>query len=254
MKLLEWNLNQRSVQKKDGIPHFVVEHIAQINADAVYLTEFVRENDSGEFLKELRGLGYAVFLGPAPDKAMNEVLIALKKNYVNEPNIFVMGRDDSQPNFLRVTSKIKNLDISFIAARIKVGGGNLEEDYINRSIQLHAIINEIDELQGNVVLAGDFNNGFFQDGDNSESYPNRPRQNYSYPRLVAELSANGYTCHTPKQLSSWNNCRLDHLFVNNSVKVESIEYDWSFKKDPAYKENFVGWPDHAMLIAKIKDF
>lgn len=252
MKILSWNINCRS--GKGGIPKMVIEELVRTNADVVCLTEFVKGENYHNFIDELNAFGYEIFTDSRTTKySMNEILIAIKREYAVETDTFIICNDDNNPNFLHVVSKINNRKYHFIGTRIKVGGTDLNEDFLNRRMQLQSLMNEISNIEDEPsVVLGDFNNGWFTENDSKDSYLGKPRQFYSYPLLVEEMKSINFQANTPRNNCSWGyGFKLDHAFTNNLVEVKNVEYDWEFEQHPAYKKKAVDYPDHAMLLVTL---
>lgn len=257
MKALTWNINGRS--SKGGIPKMVIEELVKTDADIVCLTEFVKSENYHEFIDELISLGYETFTDPRTTdySRNNTILLAIKSAYAVETDAFVICNDDNNPNFLHVMSRIDGNNHHFIGTRIKIGGEkNLDDDFKNRRIQLNRLVDEIRKIKGEpVVVLGDFNNGWFTDSQNKDSYSGKPRQFYSYPLLVEEMKSINFQANTPKTDCSWGNgFKLDHAFTNDLVEVKNVVYSWKFEQNPEYKKNNVGYPDHAMLITEISSY
>ena len=250
MKLISWNINCRS--GRGSIPNLVVDELRKINADVICLTEFVKGNNYTTFIDELNTLGYEVFTDPRTTEYVgNEILIAIKKEYAIETDVFTICNNNNNPNFLHVVSKINGQNHHFIGTRIKVGGKDINTDFINRKTQLCSLMNEIRKIEDEPsILLGDFNNGWYTENDKKDSYAGKPRQFYSYPLVVEEMESIGYQVDTPKNFSWGNGFKLDHVFTNKLVEVNSTLYDWDFKKHSEYKHS-VGYPDHAMLLVTL---
>lgn len=252
MKIVTWNINCRS--SKGGIPKMVAEELLKTNASVVCLTEFVKGENYHDFIDELSTFGYEVFTDPrTTDYSGNEILLAIKSEYAVETDAFVICNDDNNPNFLHVVSKINDENYHFIGTRIKIGGNDLNEDFINRRTQLQSLMSEISKIEGEpVVVLGDFNNGWFTDKDNKDSYSGKPRQFYSYPLLAEEMASISFQANTPRNDCSWGyGFKLDHAFTNDLVEVKNVAYSWDFEQNPAYKKKTVGYPDHAMLLVTL---
>lgn len=250
MKIVTWNINCRS--SKGGIPKMVTEELVKTKADVVCLTEFVKGENYHDFIDELTSLGYETFTDPrTTEHSGNEILIAIKNEYAVKTSTSVICNDDNNPNFLHVVSRIDDNNYHFIGTRIKVGGENLNHDFKNRRTQLESLAKEISKIEGEPSLVlGDFNNGWYTDTDNKNSYSGKPRQFYSYPILVQEMGNINYQVYTPNEGYSWaNGFKLDHCLSNVRKNIQ-VEYCWDFKKNRNYM-NKIGYPDHAMLIVEI---
>ena len=115
----------------------------------------------------------------------------------------------------------------------------------------------------NVIVLGDFNNGFVRSdiGD----YKNKDNFCYNY-RLIEILLGNNFKMITPKNKYSWGlqydgekfqygYVADDHLILSRHLNEKvKIDYDWSFadeNKNIYCKKIPNGFPDHAILRAKI---
>lgn len=61
LKLLEWNINGRSIVNNYSLPSFIHSAIAKANPDVIVLTEFVKVPSAINLIKRLSE-HYAVFL------------------------------------------------------------------------------------------------------------------------------------------------------------------------------------------------
>lgn len=159
----------------------------------------------------------------------------------------------------------------------------LDEDYKSRKIQSIQIANYISDMN-NVIMLGAFNTSNVR-GNLDKSYLDVKKEYeilkynekkdfyyfystrfYNYQMLCYIIGEN-FIVSTPKNKYSWglqyiNNkfkygyIKNDHLITSSNICVEKVDYDWSFveKNKDNYKIKNInkGYPDHAILSAKIK--
>ncbi len=242
-----WNINQRSGHGRQ-IPDMVVTELRQLNADIICLTEYVKTETHNLFCTRLQDIGYEIFEDARSLGFGNEILIAIKRDLVNDSKVITIDNDDCNPNFLQVRVTIKGKKLNIIGVRIKIGGSNIIEDFKERKVQLDNLISNLPASHETTIVLGDFNNGFFKPSDDVHSYQGKAREFYSYPLLVKEMNKAGLTVYTPSDLNSWKYCKLDHIFAN--IPISNENYSWEFLKNPEYKSQ-VAYPDHAILSAII---
>lgn len=267
IKILEWNINQRSHYRGRGI-ELVSDEIRRVNADLVCLTEYVKGEQHSTFCDEMHELGYSTFLAPTTgDKKelKNEILLAVKTNFLNNSTQKITGTDEAfsftkkevlPPNFLHLQIDFNDEPLHIIGCRIQTRKDYNIEDAKERMDQIHLIVEYIKKLYGGIVVTGDFNNFFYSETSTvySWSHDKTYLQNYySYPLLIKAMNEVALTAYTPKGYS-WKNekeiqFRLDHLFTN--LKVNQKEYSWEFTENPKYRVAN-SYPDHAMLIVHIE--
>lgn len=254
LTMMSWNINQRSgVGGKENIAPIVFEEIKENNSDIIVLSEFVKLTGYNSFIVQLEGIGYVVMCDYRRDKRVNEILIAIKKE-VLQGNDFIINtlpnvdtETNLYPNFLHVRFKYNGKELNIIGARIRISNSS-SSDFQERRLQLDSLTKYVDKLNGATIIAGDFNNGYFKEGETSSSYSGKSREFYSYPLLKEESKAIGFELHTPKENGSWRNLKLDHILAKGANIITPI-YDWGFTKRSNYKHNAIGIPDHAVLTA-----
>lgn len=252
LKIIEWNVNMRS-KKGLIIPSLIVAEIEKLNADVVCLTEYVRGINHTDFITSLKYCGYETFLRPMTEQTGgNEILLALKSEIVNDPEVFILPSGKDSPDFLHVSTLIGSHRFHIVGVRVRIGGEEeLDKDFQSRRVQIQTLVENLQNIEDEkMIIVGDFNNGFYSKGDDRNSYPNKPRQYYNYPLLSDDMRKAGFDAHTPTEGFSWGKCfRLDHLFAKQCA-IKSVKYSWNFKHNSQFK-NGVGYPDHAMLIAEL---
>lgn len=260
MKLLVWNINQRSSGKE--IPPFVSEMIMDFNTDAdiVVLTEFLSAaNANSEKIKKFKDSlseKYYTFCNEKRDKERekaNGIFIAVKKGFAEingAPNedLKTDYKEEDQPNFLQLDIVVEGKPISIIGTRIQIGGGVTRSAYIERRQQLISLVEHLVKLGNkNIIVAGDFNNAKIR-GDEAADYLT-VRDNYrgkvtfdtyNYHIMKGIFATAGLTVFTPpgEQYSygfkldrdgKLDNGRFkeDHIVTKN-LKVENSKYCHSF--------------------------
>lgn len=273
IKIVAWNINQRS-KTLGFIPKLVLEEITKQKANIIILTEYVKNSNHLEFCTSLESLGFQVFLDGNLVNG-NQVLIAIQKSLTSEFEVHVLPKSLSYPDFLHVTIKNGKEKFHIIGTRIKIGSPPKKLSYkenqefqINdaneRMQQINILVDYLKKLEGNICIAGDFNNYFYTEESkiNSWQHDLMYLQNYySYPLLVEKMSKIYLTNHTPhgetNKVYSWANksvhsvkkfIRNDHIFTN--LNVLNKEYYWGFLNSEDYSDK-IGYPDHAMLVANI---
>ncbi len=290
MKILNWNLNQRSSDCIKSLPPFVVKEIMQQKADIIVLTELGVLKDFKETVL-YKTLSKKYFIETNSEKNMdgNKILIGVSKKIVNNYSGNFLFIDDEfintpnnevYPNYLHVDLSLRNITLHIIGVRIRIGNGE-REDYLCRKVQLKNLLSHIENQQlENVVIVGDFNNSRIM-GDISKTY-NDVRHLYRYDRqgnesvlydtynyhiLKDKFANESFKVSTPNKDSQYSffidnfGYKLDHIFSKGLIITEPT-YSWDFThcnhdcncdKKP-YHINYSPvppYPDHAMLIANI---
>lgn len=252
-----WNINQRSnFGSKREIPSIIFEEINRQNADVIVLTEFVKVEKYRSFFQDLEMNDYKVINDPRDLLNMNQVLIAVKNNLLANNSFVVstMPHNDSVnklfPNFLHLSLTTQEKEIHIVGTRIRIENSTAE-DFQERKLQLDTLTEYLQQLKGTVIVVGDFNNGWYQEGEKANSYEGRSREFYSYPLMKQIVNAIGFEVHTPKNSYSWNNgFKLDHI-LTKGAKLFNPLYDWEFTESKDYIQNAIGMPDHAVLTAQV---
>lgn len=291
MKLLVWNINQRS--SGEEIPPFVSEMIKNTNADIVVLTEFLSAaNANSEKIKKFKDSlseKYYTFCNEKRDKERekaNGIFIAVKKGFAEingAPNedLKTDCKEEDQPNFLQLDIVVEGKPISIIGTRIQVGGGVTRSAYIESRLQLISLVEHIVKLGNkNIIVAGDFNNAKIR-GDEAADYLT-VRDNYrgkvtfdtyNYHIMKGIFATAGLTVFTPpgEQYSYGfkldrdgkpdNGCFKEDHIVTKNLKVENSKYCHSFienyKIDKEWRKKkyeyviVEAYPDHAILTADV---
>jgi len=266
MKLLVWNINQRS--SGIDIPEFVSKEILKLNEpedpqsypDIVVLTEFLSAaNANSEKIKKFKdslSKKYYTFCNEKRDKERekaNGIFIAVKKGFAEingAPNedLKTDYKEEDQPNFLQLDIVVEGKPISIIGTRIQIGGGVTRSAYIERRQQLISLVEHLVKLGNkNIIVAGDFNNAKIR-GDEAADYLT-VRDNYrgkvtfdtyNYHIMKGIFAKAGLTVFTPlgEQYSCGFNLyegkpsngylKEDHIITTKNLKVENSKYCHSF--------------------------
>lgn len=266
MKLLVWNINQRS--SGIDIPEFVSKEILKLNEpedpqsypDIVVLTEFLSAaNANSEKIKKFKdslSKKYYTFCNEKRDKERekaNGIFIAVKKGFAEingAPNedLKTDCKEEDQPNFLQLDIVVEGKPISIIGTRIQVGGGVTRSAYIESRLQLISLVEHLVKLGNkNIIVAGDFNNAKIR-GDEAADYLT-VRDNYrgkvtfdtyNYHIMKGIFATAGLTVFTPpgEQYSYGfkldrdgkpdNGCFKEDHIVTKNLKVENSKYCHSF--------------------------
>jgi len=264
MKLLVWNINQRS--SGEEIPPFVSEMIKNTNADIVVLTEFLSAaNANSKKIKKFKDSlseKYYTFCNEKRDKERekaNGIFIAVKKGFAEingAPNedLKTDYKEEDQPNFLQLDIVVEGKPISIIGTRIQIGGGVTRSAYIESRQQLISLVEHLVKLGNkNIIVAGDFNNAQIH-GDEAADYLtvrdnyrgediNEPLvtfDTYNYHIMKGIFATAGLTVFTPpgEQYSYGfkldrdgkpdNGCFKEDHIVTKNLKVENSKYCHSF--------------------------
>ena len=275
LKILNWNVNQRS-GLGEQIPDVVINELKHLDADVVCLTEY---KNHFEFCEQLKSLGYSLFMYPEYiEKFQNEILIAIKTKFVTLPKLTTFPKEDMFPDFLHLQIDFEGTPLHIIGARIKIATINntlpynrklplLVKDAKERLLQIEYITEYVRKLNGNILLMGDFNNFHYFEHQKIDSWEHDKEflQNYySYPLIVEKMRAVNLATYSPTgnydEVYSWVNPKIradnikryirnDHLF-SNLAEISDIKYSWEFTKSPKYQSK-VGVPDHAILTAAV---
>lgn len=270
LKVLEWNINQRSSSK--DIPNYVITEIIRKNPDIIVLVEFKGVNNA-EMMKENLSDYYVSYYDGTPYslnsiRTGNGVFIALKKDKFSQPEdkdiSYPKIFEDKQPNWLKIHATLKNGEyFDVIGVRVRI----LEEstkDLKSRKEQVEWILKDNNKLNKQIIV-GDFNYGPHRTVYKSELKLN-------WQDIIDMIRTYGYLKEDISPYSpvgtSWKYANLDWLITRGiSVDTESDynELDWSFGR--YNKSNYVqgylvpegffirndsSYPDHAIFTAEIE--
>ncbi|WP_239710716.1 MULTISPECIES: endonuclease/exonuclease/phosphatase family protein [unclassified Mammaliicoccus] len=262
MKIACWNINQRSGSRNAVIPNLVLEELLKRDLDIIVLTEYSDVQNHENFINKLMHAGYSV-KKTRYEKNTNQILIAVKHTLVaSDIEVHYFDNIETLPNLLHL--KINN-KLNIVGTRIKIGGyANQEEanqEFLDRRMQLERMIDYISGLENanEIILLGDLNNGKHNEFDEDKTYKGLPREHYNYYLIKDLLRDKGFKLHTPVESYSWksspkNQCKLDHIVTKkiSDSEITNVKYDWDFTDRVDYKKE-VGFPDHAILTATIKN-
>lgn len=252
-----WNINQRAGSRNTLIPTLVFEELMKKNLDVLVLTEFFETSNSKELISNLNNANYTVRMSEYEVNS-NQILVAIKNELVNtDIDVHCFNNNDTLPNLLHLRIN----DLNIIGTRIKIGPYSnnqeiLNHDFMDRRNQLYKLIDYASNLEGQIIILGDFNNGKHNENDIDKTFKGVAREHFNYYLMKEDFKTHNFLLHTPENSYSWqaNNstqCKLDHIIVKNISKVTNVKYDWSFLNRSDYKIK-VGYPNHALLSATVK--
>lgn len=260
MKLMVWNINQRSSGKK--IPPFVSELIMDSNADIVILTEFIgaykTNGENIKIFKDSLSEKYYTFCNEKRDMERvkaNGILIAVKKGFAEitdapEENLKINYKEKDQPNFLQLNIFVDGKPISIIGTRIQVDKTLTESEFKKRRQQVKSLVEHIVKLGNkNIIVAGDFNNAKIHGAEEADYlsvrdvYSGKGRDKplvtfdtYNYHIMKGVFVRAGFTVSTPsgeqyscgfklddKYKPSKGYLKEDHIMTKN-LKVKNLKY------------------------------
>ena len=277
IKILEWNINQRSCEKL--FPDYIISEIAQRNPDVIVLVEFKGKENKNRwahacsedyFTYSYTGSQYT---NKNKVKRGNGIYIALKKSIFNEPypEEDVAQEEDfknNQPNWLRIKCKLQTgEELTISGVRIKTGikSRNRKEELQDRKKQIEWIL-EKNKNFNNQIIVGDLNYG--QSETDWESSLKLNWQDIIYlMRDKGYLDGNQYSPYAPAG-SSFRDRTLDWLIIRGISIDYNSKYnklDWDFGKNNnnlPYLDGYMvpegyfvisepSYPDHAILMTEV---
>ena len=275
IKILEWNINQRSCENS-SFPEYVITEISQKNPDVIVLVEFKGENNRSRldrafseryYTYSYNGSQYTSVNGNI--KTGNGIYMELKKSIFNEPSpeeiTWEESFKDKQPNWLKIKSTIKTgKELTIIGVRVKVGSKHDKKELNDRKSQINWLLKENKQTKRQIII-GDLNYGPAET-DWCE------KEKLNWQDIVYMMRDEGYLDY--QQFSpysppgtSWKGKQLDWL-ITKGVFIDGHSYynqlDWSFGKnnDLLYLEGYrvpegyfiinePPFPDHAILTTEI---
>ena len=275
IKILEWNINQRSCENS-SFPEYVITEISRKNPDVIVLVEFKGENNRSRldrafseryYTYSYNGSQYTSVNGNI--KTGNGIYMGLKKSIFNEPSpeeiTWEESFKDKQPNWLKIKSTIKTgKELTIIGVRVKVGSKHDKKELNDRKSQINWLLKENKQTKRQVII-GDLNYGPAET-DWCE------KEKLNWQDIVYMMRDEGYLDY--QQFSpysppgtSWKGKQLDWL-ITKGVFIDGHSYynqlDWSFGKnnDLLYLEGYrvpegyfiinePPFPDHAILTTEI---
>lgn len=270
LKIMEWNINGRAGYGNYSIPEFVADEIVSQDADIVILTEFVIKCN-WDYFRGVLEKKYKLFSSPYISE-QNGVLIALKKDNEDfDINSAIISSElnaiqTEKPNFLKVTVKYNKKPLTIIGTRICVGDRS-DEDLAGRKKQRQVIYDHLESLNNEcrVICMGDFNatprfiwEEKLNCGDFKLDCPSYNTDNDTYKRINKEYCSWSYV-HEDGKGADKGKASIDHIIVKGLTVADS-KYIWDFVnenngygslRERDYKSHLVGYPDHAILSARI---
>ena len=169
IKILEWNINQRSCENS-SFPEYVITEISRKNPDVIVLVEFKGEHNRSRldsafseryYTYSYNGSQYTSVNGNI--KTGNGIYMELKKSIFNEPSpeeiTWEESFKDKQPNWLKIKSTIKTgKELTIIGVRVKVGSKHDKKELNDRKSQINWLLKENKQTKRQIII-GDLNYG-----------------------------------------------------------------------------------------------
>lgn len=248
MKIIEWNINQRSNWNAQGsIPVWVSDEITnKLKPEVAIITEFSKTRNW------LDDFAYKLFeynICTSTNLEGNEVLIAIRKE-IRIIAIKELPVQQLSANFLQIDVQYQGALLTIIGIRIRISDKNIQLN------QLSTYLGNVDAE--NVIVLGDFNVWHTWASKNKNwSLP----QNYKINGPEFKMHSNDWT-----SLTKWSFVFEDDtkgpidFVVTKGVTIDKVDYLWDFlsndqykgcKDADKYKGDDSGNPDHAILIAEV---
>lgn len=238
MKLLTWNINHRTFNRK--IPYHMAEAIASLTPDVIVLTEYVPGSSHQRFVEQLDSYGFTHHIMSKRVLKENQVFIAANTTLESGNILAPKNIEKSVPsNVLHVHLPVISFDI--LGLRVPDYGNKFK---IKRKNWDWIMMIAAENKDRPFVIMGDFNT-------DPEYQPAKCGDRIS--KLVDE----GWQLAMPKSGASYwdikngNGKRLDHAFVSRHFDIldakyisESGSYVFAGKKSEAMS-------DHAALLLEI---
>lgn len=275
IKILEWNINQRSCENS-SFPEYVITEISRKNPDVIVLVEFKGENNRSRldrafseryYTYSYNGSQYTSVNGNI--KTGNGIYMGLKKSIFNEPSpeeiTWEESFKDEQPNWLKIKSTIKTgKELTIIGVRVKVGSKHDKKELNDRKSQINWLLKENKQTKRQIII-GDLNYGPAETDWCEEEQLNWQDIVYMM-RDEGYLDYQQFSPYSPPG-TSWKGKQLDWL-ITKGVFIDGHSHynqlDWSFGKnnDLLYLEGYrvpegyfiinePPFPDHAILTTEI---
>lgn len=275
IKILEWNINQRSCENS-SFPEYVITEISRKNPDVIVLVEFKGENNRSRldrafseryYTYSYNGSQYTSVNGNI--KTGNGIYMGLKKSIFNEPSpeeiTWEESFEDKQLNWLKIKSTIKTgKELTIIGVRVKVGSKHDKKELNDRKSQINWLLKENKQTKRQIII-GDLNYGPAETDWCEKEKLNW--QDFVYMmRDEGYLDYQQFSPYSPPG-TSWKGKQLDWLITKGIIIDGHSHYnqlDWSFGKnnDLLYLEGYrvpegffiinePPFPDHAILTTEI---
>lgn len=275
IKILEWNINQRSCENS-SFPEYVITEISRKNPDVIVLVEFKGENNRSRldrafseryYTYSYNGSQYTSVNGNI--KTGNGIYMGLKKSIFNEPSpeeiTWEESFEDKQPNWLKIKSTIKTgKELTIIGVRVKVGSKHDKKELNDRKSQINWLLKENKQTKRQIII-GDLNYGPAE-----TDWCEKEKLNWQdivyMMREERYLDYQQFSPYSPPG-TSWKGKQLDWLITKGIIIDGHSHYnqlDWSFGKnnDLLYLEGYrvpegyfiinePPFPDHAILTTEI---
>lgn len=238
MKLLTWNINHRTCNKK--IPDNMAKAIASLSPNVVVLTEYVPGRSHQIFIEQLNSYGFTHHV--------------MSKRALRENQVFIASNTTLEcGNILAPTNIEKSIPSNVLHVRLPEMGfdilGLRVPDYSKQPRIKHQCWDWIMKVAAEkknhpFVMMGDFNT----DPDDSQA---------KCGNRINQLKDNGWQHSMPSSGASYwaiingNGRRLDHAFVSRHFDVLAIEYISESGSYVFAGKKSEAMSDHAVLLLEI---
>ncbi|WP_125545007.1 endonuclease/exonuclease/phosphatase family protein [Levilactobacillus lindianensis] len=266
LKILEWNINQRSSGKK--IPAYVATEILAKKPDVIVLVEFKGYNNARWLTSQLSNY-FTQYYDSVPDSSGYNtgqgIFVGLISSKFKKPTKYDVSYATAQiqPNWLKIHSTLKdNQKLDIIGVRIQVDDSSLS-GLRGRKEEIKWLLEQNKDCERQFIV-GDWNFG-----------PHRtdyvPEYKINWQDIIYLIRDLGYlkTDYSPYSPNgtSFKNFRLDWLVTKGVSVNTSSEYnklDWGFAQNNS--KNYINgymipegyfvadtppYPDHAIFTAEI---
>jgi exonuclease III len=237
MRVASWNLNHRARQR--SIPEWVVPEVALANPDVLVCTEYVEGSRHEDFVSQLRDLGFSAVTTSPMTPGQNQILIASRAPHQRGTLEAPRDIDQSVPsNALHVIVDGINI-LGFRMPAFDSKARDLKRRTWNWIREAAVELKEAPAL-----IIGDMNT---QRGD-PKTYCGD---------CIDDVLAIGWSEIIPAAGYSWKHHsgtgrRIDFGFASSALMASSVEYSWDFVARNGIQKPVEGSPDHAMLIADLR--
>ncbi|KAB3536256.1 endonuclease/exonuclease/phosphatase family protein [Alkaliphilus pronyensis] len=157
----------------------------------------------------------------------------------------------TNPHFLHVMISNEDMRINLLIIRILISSST-DADFKDRYAQWMRVMQYVDNLKdkSNIVLAGDFNHGYFEV---SERYYRKARRFYNYHIVSEDLKSRNLPIVPIEGYSKDGFLKIDHIATSSNVKVIDAKYDDPFDHLGTQRERskYIGIPDHSVIFSKL---
>lgn len=237
MKIVSWNLNHRSIQKK--IPQGVLDIIGELTPEALVLNEYVDDASHGNFKDGLAQQGFSKISVSKSIKGHNQVLIATRGGHSLGTTLAPIPDSHAETNYLSIY--LDGADLEIIGLRAPA----------YEKFEINAYWTALSErLEGatdrRVVIIGDLNGDPVNTSSLGGKHMNAMRERgWVIPVPSGEWS---YSSTDGKFRS-----RIDHVIATPAVGDISASYIVKVGQYfAAGRKDLAPLSDHAILMADLK--